>query len=290
MIRMLVGARGLALLILAAGWASPAGLMPGEFFAWDQVGLMIVVLVSGFLVAHHHGHEPFDRQHVLGYARDGVRVFLPAYVVLLIAGLVAAHWWSAWPYPTRTLGSFARAIAFIDAPGALSAVSVLAQCAVAFLVAWWIWSRGAHMAWIAGLAVVCAIPALFGWGTTNHVSFSVAAPYFFAAVGLGLAWPRLEPALRERSTALSVTAAAVFTLLAMNLPAVRVAHGWSISSTPVGATWLDPLTAVLTIVFVLAVAAQAAPLQFLGSRPLTFLGRHWFVTYLMLPIAFAALT
>jgi peptidoglycan/LPS O-acetylase OafA/YrhL len=290
-ISTLTGLRALALLFIAVGFVAATGVLPPEFFGLDQIGLMIGVVLSGFLLAWRHAYEPFDRVRVAGFLRGRAWRVLPGYLFVLTAGLIVARWWDVWPYRVTSVADFARAVFLVEAPGALWIIPVIAQCYVLFVLVWWLWSRGAHWAWLIVIAAVASIPAFFGWGVGEQAALSTVAPYFIVGVGLGLAWPRqLQTALERRTPAVAIAGAVTFLLLVMNLPSVRSAHGWNFSSTIVGSTWLDPLTAAVVIAFVVLVAAQAVPLQFLLSRALQFVGRHSYAIYLLLPVVIAALT
>ena len=252
---------------------------------------MIGAVLSGFLLAWHHAHDPFTKARVREYVGSRAWRVLPGYAAVLVLSIMVARWWEAWPYRFTSVPDFARAALFVEAPATLWIIPVLAQCWLLFLVVWWLWSRGAHWGWIIALAVVVAVPAFFGWGTVDQATVSVVAPYFLAGVGMGLAWPRhLEPALRRRADAVALLAAVVFVVVVANLPMVRVAQGWSLSTTVVGSTWLDPVTALLVIAVVAVTAAQATSLVVLQSRPAQLLGRHAYALYLVLPILVAAAT
>lgn len=288
----LTGLRALAIVIIAAHLLSAAELLPPEFGgSYDQVGLMIGAVLSGFLLAWHHAHDPFKKPRVVEYLSGRAWRILPGYFAILVVSIVAARWWEEWPYQFTSVADFARAALLLEAPSGLWIIPVLAQCWVLFLLVWWLWSRGAHGSWILILAVVTAIPTFFGWGTVDRATINVVAPYFLAGVGIGLAWPRhLEPALKRRAGAVAIVGAVLFVLVVANLPIVRVAHGWSIGNTVVGSTWLDPLTAVLVIALVIAAAAQATSLVVLQSGPARFLGRHAYALYLVLPVLIAAVS
>lgn len=292
----LTGLRAVAIIIIAVHLFATAGVLPGEFGgSYDQVGLMIGVLLSGLLLAWRHAGEPFSPGQVVAYARGRAMRLLSAYAVVLVASIVATRWWDAWPYRFESVPDFLRAALLVQAPGMLWIVPVLAQCWVLFLLVWWWWSRGGHWSVIVLLAAVIAVPGFFGWGTVGrsgveaqHPYLDVVGPYFLAGVGLGLAWSRLGPALARRAGAVAVVGAIVFVLAVANLPIVRVAHGWSLGTTVVGSTWLDPITAILVILLVVCAAAQATSLVVLRSRPAQFLGTHAYVLYLGLPVLAAA--
>lgn len=287
----LTGLRALALLLIIVGWVAAAGGLPPEFIALDQVGLMIGVVLSGFLLAWHHAHDPFDRVHVSGYARGRAWRVLPGYLAILIAAIAIVRWWQEWPYELTSVADFARAVLLLEAPGPLWIIPVIAQCYLLFAVVWWLWSRGAHWAWIVAMGAVSSVPAFFGWGTGDQATFSVVAPYFLAGAGIGLAWTHgLGRWMSDRAGAVAIAGAIAFVLVVMNLPSVRSARNWNFSDSVVGATWLDPLTAIIVIVLVGAAAAQPASLQVLLAKTLQFLGRHAYALYLVLPVAIAALS
>lgn len=288
----LTGLRTLAIAIIAIHLLSTAGILPPEFGgSYDQVGLMIGTVLSGFLLAWHHAHDPFNKARVREYLSGRAWRILPGYFTVLIAAIVVARWWDAWPYRFDSVPDFLRAALLVQAPATLWIIPVLAQCWALFLVVWWLWSRGAHWSWIIVLGLIVAVPTFFGWGTVDQAAVNVVAPYFLVGVGMGLAWPRhLEPMLRRNAGTVALVGAVVFVLVVANLPIVRVAHGWSLGTTVVGSTWLDPITALLVIAVVAVTAAQATSLVVLQSRPAQFIGRHAYALYLVLPIAIATVS
>jgi peptidoglycan/LPS O-acetylase OafA/YrhL len=288
----LTGLRALAIAIIAIHLLATAGVLPPEFGgSYDQVGLMIGTVLSGFLLAWHHAHDPFNTARVREYLGGRAWRILPGYFGVLILAIVVARWWEAWPYRFDSVPDFVRAALLVQAPGTLWIIPVLAQCWVLFLVVWWLWSRGAHWTWIIVLAIVAATPAFWGWGTVDQAAVNVVAPYFLVGVGMGLAWPRhLEPTLRRNAGTVALVGAVVFVLVVANLPVVRVAHGWSLGTTVVGSTWLDPITGLLVIAVVAVSAAQATSLVVLQSRPAQFIGRHAYALYLLLPIVIATVS
>src|SRR5690349_12884721 len=288
----LTGLRTLAIAIIAIHLLSTAGVLPPEFGgSYDQVGLMIGTVLSGFLLAWHHAHDPFNKARVREYLSGRAWRILPGYFTVLIAAIVVARWWDAWPYRFDSVPDFLRAALLVEAPATLWIIPVLAQCWALFLVIWWLWSRGAHWSWIIVLGLIVAVPTFFGWGTVDQAAVNVVGPYFLVGVGMGLAWPRhLEPMLRRNAGTVALVGAVVFVLVVANLPIVRVAHGWSLGTTVVGSTWLDPITALLVIAVVAVTAAQATSLVVLQSRPAQFIGRHAYALYLVLPIAIATVS
>ena len=283
MIGTFTGLRGLAtLMVLAAGFES-AGLLPPEFGSGlEQVGLMIVVVVSGFLMGSRHGHDRWDRYAVGEFLAARAKRLLPLYYALLVLSAAIAGWWSDWPYRIDAWGPAIRAILLIDAPGALWIVPALAQLSLLFVLIWWMWSRGMQIVAVVAVGLVACVAAIpFPTG--------VAVPHFLLGVALGFVWAdRVEPALAEREQVVAVGGAVAFVLACINLPAVRLAHGWTWGPDLNAATWTDPLTALIVIALVAAAAAQPALLAVLASAPLRLLGRCFYPLYLVMPVLAAS--
>jgi len=293
MIGTLTGLRGLATLFVVASGLASAGILPSEFgFGLGQIALIVIVVISGFLLALHHAREPWGWSAVGQFLAGRAKRLLPLYYVLLALSAAVTGWWSDWPFRIDSLGTAAEAILLIDAPGALWMVPALAQLSVLFVVLWWLWFRrgstqgsrgwnvaaGVLFATLAGVLIVLGHPA------------GMAVPWFVAGVAIGLAWDnRLEPWAAQHVRAVSITGAVTFVLACVNLPAVRLAHGWTLGNGPLSATWADPLTALIVLTLVAAAAAQPLSLAVLTSRALQVLGSCFYPAYLLVPVLVAPL-
>jgi peptidoglycan/LPS O-acetylase OafA/YrhL len=276
MIETLAGLRGLAVLFVVAGGLAAVEVLPPEFGSGlDQIGLMIVIVVSGFLVALHHADEVWDLQTVGTFLRTRAGRLLPLYYFMVALSAAITGWWSAWPFRIDTLPTAARAIFLVDAPGALDVVPTLAQLYLLFVILWWMRDRGWHV--VALLAVV-----LVGCFVSH------AAPVFFVGVLIGTVWAsRLEPLLHERMRIVSAMGAGAFVLVCINLPAVRLAHGWTLGHGAQSATWADPVSALVVVTLLVAAAASPPSLTLLGSTALRVLGRCFYPVYLLTPVVVA---
>jgi peptidoglycan/LPS O-acetylase OafA/YrhL len=272
MIDTLTGLRGLATLAVVAAGLAAAGILPSEFGSGlDQIGLMIVVVISGFLTAFHHGNETWDVRAAGDFLLARAKRLLPLYYVALALSGAIAGWWGDWPYRVDSLPTAARAIFLIDAPGALWIVPVLAQLYLLFVILWWMGDRGWHPALLAGVALLACVAL--------H-----AAPLFLAGVAIGWAWTdTVEPFLRARAQAVSIAGAVAFVLVCIDLPAVRLAHQWTLGNWTQSATWADPISGLIVIVLVAAAAARPVSLALLASAPLRVLGRCFYPVYLLVP-------
>jgi peptidoglycan/LPS O-acetylase OafA/YrhL len=286
MIGTLTGLRGLATLFVVASGLASAGILPSEFgFGLGQIALIIIVVISGFLLALHHAREPWDWSAVGEFLTGRAKRLLPLYYVLLALSAAVTGWWSDWPFRIGSLGTAAQAILLIDAPGALWMVPAFAQLSVLFVVLWWLWSRGWHVAAVVLFGTLAGVLVFLG-----HPA-GMAVPWFLAGIAIGLAWDaRLEPWATQHVRAVSIIGAVVFVLACVNLPAVRLAHGWTLSSGPLSVTWADPLTALIVLTLVAAAAAQPLSLAVLTSRALQVLGRCFYPAYLLVPVLVATLT
>jgi len=281
MIDTITGLRGLATVALVAAGLAAAGILPGEFGSGlDQLGLMIVVVISGFLTALRHGHEARDIHAVGDFLLARARRLLPLYYAAVALSGAISGWWSDWPYRVDSLPTAARAIFLIDAPGALWIVPVLAQLYVLFVILWWFRrgstqgssGRGWHVVVLAGVALLACVAL-------------PAAPFFLAGVVIGATWTdKLEPFLRERVRTVSIVGAVAFVLACVDLPAVRLAHQWTLGDWSHSATWADPITGLIVIVLVAAAAARPMSLALLDSAPLRVLGRCFYPVYLLVPV------
>jgi peptidoglycan/LPS O-acetylase OafA/YrhL len=289
MINSLTGLRGLALLFVLATGLSAIGTLPSEFGSGlDQVGLMIVFALSGYLLAIHHARERFDRYAVGEFLAARAKRLLPLYFLTLAFAAAISGWWSDWPYRVESLATAARAILLIDAPGPLWIVPALAQLYVLFLVVWWAWFRGWPSLFVVALGVLVAAPAALGWMPVP--SANAAALCFFAGVGLGLAWEsHLEPFLARRPQAVAIVGGLAFVLACINLPAVRLAHGRTLGDSLLASTWFEPLTLLIVLTLVVTAAARPPSLAVLSSAPLRWLGWSFYPVYLLVPVLVALL-
>ena len=287
----LTGLRGFALLIIVVAGFAGADLLPAEFgFGLEQIGLMLLVVIHGYLLAMRYLPQDFERTAIVAFLGRRARSLLPVYFALLVVSIAITRWWDEWPYPLHSLGEAARAFLLVDAPGALWIVPVLVHCYLLFVIAWWALSRGLTGAAVAAVAVLATVPLLLGWGPSSHQFVSAVAGYFFAGVGLGLTWSaRVEPFFEAHRSRVAVVGAVAFVLACINLPAVRVAHGWTLGLSVMAATWFDPLSALIVVTLVAVTAARPPSLIVCSAPPLQFLGRHAYVFYLVAPIALHAL-
>lgn len=287
----LTGLRGFALVLVVLSGLAASEVLPAEFgTGLDQIGLMVFVAVTGFLIALHHANTPCDRYSAVDFLAGRARRTLAAYLAVVLFSIAITRWLADWPYPIGSVGDAARAVLLVDAPGALWIVPVMAQLSLLFVAAWWARSRGWHPIVVAALAVAATLPAVLGWGPQSGQFLSVAAPAFFIGVAMGMLWLHdLEPLLARYGPQVSVAGALLFVLVCMNLPAVRQAHGWVFGSSVVSATWLDPLSLLLVEGLVMATAAGASSLAVLRTGPLTAVGRFSFALYLVVPVMIAVL-
>jgi peptidoglycan/LPS O-acetylase OafA/YrhL len=285
MIGTLTGLRGFATILLLASGLHAAGVLPSEFAGLDQVALMIVVVLSGYLLALRHQHLDWHRDTVGDFARGRARRLLPLYYGTVALSALLTVWWSDWPYRIGTQPVAAKALLLISAPDELWIVPVLAQLSLLFIAVWWMWNRGWHLASVVPLGLVVAAPAFLGWVPVSGHSVSVVAPLFLVGVGLGLGWEsRVEPFLVSHGRLVSSVGAVAFVLVCINLPTVRLAHGWAFGPGTLAVTWLDPLTVILVLALVVAATARPPSLAVLASRPLELLGRCFYPLYLALPV------
>src|SRR5689334_5378303 len=96
-IALLLGLRGLSILLIVASELAAVGVLPGEFGAGlGEIGLMIFVAISGFVLALRHIHDRCDRHALIDFATARARHVLPAYAVAVVASLVIEGWWDEW--------------------------------------------------------------------------------------------------------------------------------------------------------------------------------------------------
>jgi peptidoglycan/LPS O-acetylase OafA/YrhL len=290
-IALLVGLRGLSVVLVVCAELAAVGILPAEFGSGlDEIGLMIFVVISGFVLALGHIHDPLNRHAVVDFVRARAWRLLPPYVIALAASLAIAGWWGEWPYRFDSVAAFLRALFLVDAPGALWIVPVLAQCYLLFLLAWWLWSHGWSTWTMAVLALASPIPAILGWYPHSGHGLSVVLPYFIVGIALGLAWPRtVEPFAVRHLGWVSVVGALSFVLVCVNVPAVRISHGLTLGDSILAATWFDPLNAIVVVALVVATATRPIALAVLGAAPLLLLGQYWYAVYLIAPVLVAAL-
>ena len=276
MIGTLTGLRGLATVAVVAAGLAAADILPPEFGSGlDQVGLMIVVAITGFLTAFHHADEAWDIHAVGDFLLARAKRLLPLYYAALALSGAIAGWWSDWPYRVDSLPTAARAILLIDAPGPLWIVPVLAQLYLLFVVLWWIGDRGWNFAVLLVVALLACV--------VLH-----PAPLFLAGAAIGAAWTdKVEPFLRDRVRAVSIVGAVAFVLVCVDLPAVRLAHQWTLGSWAQSATWADPISTVIVIALVACAAARPLSLALLAAAPLRVLGRCFYPVYLLVPVLVA---
>jgi peptidoglycan/LPS O-acetylase OafA/YrhL len=286
MIGTLTGLRGFATILVLVNGLEAAGVLPSEFgHGLDQVALMVVVTLSGYLLALRHQHLDWHRDTVGDFLRGRARRLLPLYFAVVALSAVLTVWWTDWPYRIGSQLVAVKALLLISAPSALWIVPVLAQLSVLFLAVWWMWRRTWHPAAIVALGIALFLPVIFGWVQAPGHSVSVVAPLFLAGVGTGLGWEsRVEPFLQRHARVVSGVGAVAFFLTCVNLPAVRLAHGWTFGHWLLASTWFDPLTVVIVMMLVVATTARPPSLAILRSRPLQILGWCFYPTYLAMPV------
>jgi peptidoglycan/LPS O-acetylase OafA/YrhL len=290
-IALLTGLRGLSLLLIVAAQLAMIGVLPSEFGSGlDEIGLMLFVVISGFVLALGHIHDHCDRHAIVDFLTARARRLLPCYFAAIVASLAIAGWWDEWPYRLDSVATVARAVFLVDAPGALWIVPVLAQCYLLFIGAWWLWSRGWSAWTLLVLALLSPIPAVMGWYPDAGHGLSVVVPYFFVGIGLGMAWPAtIEPFMVRHLGAVSALGGLAFVLVWVNVPAARITHGWTLGDSILAATWFDPLNALVVVALVVITATRPIALAVLGTAPLLILGQYWYALYLVAPVIVAAL-
>lgn len=290
--RLLLGLRGISLVLIVVAQLAGARLLPREFGSGlDEVGLMVMVVISGFGLAAGHADRQFDRAEVIDFlVHRAVRV-LPAYVVAIVMSLAIARWWAVWPYRFDSAADVVRALLLLDAPGPLWIVPVVLQCYAIFLAAWFLWAINTP-AWVLILAALATIiPVCAGWYPDSGHGLAVVTPVYSVAVGLGFAWQDfIEPFLVRHLGMTSVVGGLSFVALFLNLPAFRANHGWTLGESVVASTWFDPVTIAITIALALAAAARPIALAVLGAAPLAVLGERWLAGYLLAPVLLAAVS
>lgn len=289
MIALLVGLRGLSAVLIVAAALAEAGVLPGEFGSGlDQIGLMIFVVTSGFTHALRYAHDESHRFALADYVKARLWHVVPLYYLAIVASLAISGWWDEWPYRFASVSDVGRALALVNAPGALWIVPAYLQCCVLFIVAWWMWSRGWSVWTMVALAAVSTVPAFLGLFPPSGHAVSLVLPYFLVGVALGLAWPgSLEPFAVRHLGLVSIVGGLCFILVCINVPAVRAGQGWTFGETIAASTWLDPVNAVVVLLLVVATATRPIALAVLGTVPLLVLGQYWYTVYLLTPVLVA---
>lgn len=288
---LLVGLRGLSLVMIVVAALAGEGILPAEFGSGlDQIGLMIFIVSAGFIHSVQWAHEHSGRFAIADYLKARARRVLPCYYAAIVASLAISGWWDDWPYRFDSVVSVARALLLVDAPGALWIVPVYLQCCLLFLVPWWIWSRGWSVWSLVVVAALSTVPAVLGLYPESGHAVSVVAPYFLTGVGIGLAWPgSLEPFVVRHLGAVSVLGGLSFILVCINAPAARATHGWTFGESVVATTWFDPFNALIVFALVVATATRPIALAVLGTLPLLALGQYWYAGYLVAPVLISLL-
>ncbi|HUP99116.1 MAG TPA: acyltransferase family protein [Aeromicrobium sp.] len=291
MIALLVGLRGLSVVLVVCAELARGGILPAEFGSGlNEIGLMIFVVTSGFVLALGHIPDPLDRHALAGFLRARALRLLPPYLIALAVSVAVQGWWAEWPYRFDSVPSFLRALFLVQAPGALWIVPVLAQCYLLFVVAWLLWSHGWSAWTMLVLALASLIPAVMGWYPHSGHGLAVVAPYFIVGIGVGLAWTSaVEPFAVRHLGAVSFLGGLSFVLVCVNVPAVRITHGLTLGDSILAATWFDPLNAIVVVALVVATATRPIALAVLGVVPLLLLGQYWYTVYLVAPVLVAAL-
>lgn len=288
---LLVGLRGVALLLIVAAELSAAGLLSEALVSGlDEVGIMLIVVISGFVHGVLHLHQRCDGRAVAAFAARRARRVLPAYAVAVALSFALAGWWEAWPWHVDSTAAGIRTVLLLDAPGALWIVPVLVQCYAVFVVVWWLRSKRTPTWQLGVFTAGAVIPAIAGWYPESGHGLAVVLPAFVAGLWCGSAWTsRVGPFLVAHPRALSILGGLAFVLVFVNVPAVRIDRGWALGQSVAAATWFDPVSLVIVVTLVLAAGARPVALAVLGMAPLRLLGRGWLSCRLVIPVLLAAL-
>lgn len=271
------GLRGVAAVVVVVSHSANAGFLPGILgHGLGQMGVSLFYALSAFLLGHLYFRRPFTSVSVRNYAAARVARVLPLFYATLAIAAVIFLIFEIRLYEIGSTRAFLRNVFLIQGTSVLWSIPVELQYYCIFAGFWWLsaqrgWSLAALVA--TGLVVQAAL-AVTIWrlapqiGSLNLIFW---AHLFLAGLVLSQ-MPR--PRFSARNPWLQSLLLAALVLIA--LPQLRREMG-----LPVAPNFADPLTIGVPLLLLVLALGRAAPLRFLDTAPLHWLGSVSFGLYLI---------
>ena len=275
------GLRGLAAVIVVISHSANDGLLPSILgHGLGQIGVTMFYALSAFLLGHLYIRTDFSSKSLKRYTVSRVSRVLPLFYSVIAVALLIFLVFGKTFYDIETLSGFIPNAALIQGSSVLWSIPVELHYYLVFAGLWWLYARHQFSIWwivAIALAVQATAAVLIKLTFPQAGSFNLAFWGHIFLCGLLLSQIK-HTKLSGRAASLQALALSVAFIL--SLPEVRRRIG-----IPTLPSYADPLTAGLPVLVLYLALRNAAPLQFLRSSFLCFLGSISFGLYLIhLPV------
>ncbi|MBY8977050.1 acyltransferase [Rhodobacteraceae bacterium NNCM2] len=259
-----------------------SGLLPRELGGGlGQMGVGLFYSLSAFLLGYLYFNRDASRAELRRYGVSRVARVLPLYYVALGIGVALFLLTGRPVYEITSLNDIVWNAVLVQGTGVLWSIPVELQYYVVFAVIWWLHARrGIKLWWLLGAAFVVqlAVVALLQILAQNQVAGGLGTHnlgYWAHMFLCGLAFSQgaYKPQTR-RAKVIQIVLLSLLVLVA--LPGIRRSLG-----LPTLPNYMDPLTVGVPLLIFYLALRDAAPLQFLRSRVMRWLGGVSFGVYLI---------
>ncbi|WP_226561897.1 acyltransferase family protein [Salipiger thiooxidans] len=271
------GLRGLAALVVVISHSANAGFLPevlGRGFG--QMGVGMFYALSAFLLGHLYFGRTVTGASLHSYAVSRVSRVLPLfYGVLFLASAIFLITGFGF-YDITSLKDIALNALLVQGTDVLWSIPVELQYYVVFACLWWLHSSRGYGLWpllVLGLVVQGAVALLLRQAFPQAGTANLA--YWGHLFLCGLALSQI-PRTRLQTRFAPLLAVGLVALLLLALPELR--RGLGIPTLP---NYADPMTSGVPILILYLALRQVAPLGFLTSKGLRWLGGISFGLYLI---------
>ena len=271
------GLRGVAALIVVVSHAANEGLLPGVLgHGFGQMGVALFYALSGFLLGHLYFDRSVSAHELHRYAVNRLARVLPLFYLALgvAAGLYLLTGQAF--YGVNSLELLVQNGALLQGTSVLWSIPVELHYYLLFAGLWWLharqgWNLVSVMALGLGLQLSVAVALVYLAPQAGRLSVAFWGHFFL----FGLVLSQLpRPALSARAAWLQTIL--LGTVVVFALPELRRTLGLTVLPS-----YADPLTAGVPLLVLYLTLRQAAPLRFLGTKPLRWLGGISFGLYLI---------
>jgi peptidoglycan/LPS O-acetylase OafA/YrhL len=283
-INSLTGLRGMAAWIVFIAHCANQGMLPAIFGnGFGQIGVMLFFVLSGFLMGHLYLGREANLANIERYllARMG-RIFPLYFFLIALSVLISSTIYPDFHYHITDAEIVTRALLFIDAPYEFWTIPVEVQFYAVFVIFWILHDRNSGALAFAILITLTVIPSVILYSRLGYVPalFSSYSLPFFIGIGTALAYPHMRGKPFFQKLAAYIALPSIFALL-LNLPALRLEHGWVLDDSFFVRTWADPINWLIVYSLFLCALLNARALNFLNARPFVLLGEISFGFYLI---------
>lgn len=276
------GVRGLAALVVLVSHAARFEMLPQALAgAWEQMGVALFYLLSGYLMAHLYLTRAWTGDEARRFLRNRAARVLPMFYLAVLFGLVTWQLFGAWLFNFTSWGGVFSNLLLWRGTGILWSVPVEIHFYLFFLILWYLRARTNTVAfrhglmallafWLVGVALYSALVL-----QADHNITPLWMQFFLCGVLLSILEPHLQHAVNQRPRLFDALALGVLLLIPVSLPEVRRDLGW-----PVLRSFIDPISAGYPAVFFLCALSRVRLFRFLDLGVLRYLGRISFGLYL----------